>query len=140
MASDFPIQTGALPWRRVGGDRLEVLLITSRRSGRWLIPKGWPMAGLSLADAAAQEAFEEAGVEGRIEPEPAGWLLHAKQHELRGAITVRIAVHRLAVERELATWPEIGQRARRWFSLEQAAEQVSSAELARLIKQLGCRE
>ena len=115
---------------------MEVLLVTSRRSGRWLIPKGWPMAGLSLAQAAAQEAYEEAGVHGIIEPDPLGWLTHDKQHDLFGAMTVRIAVHALAVQRELATWPELGQRKRRWFSLKQAVEQVDSAELAGLIRRL----
>ncbi len=136
--SDLPIQTGALPWR-VRDGRIEVLLVTSRRSGRWLIPKGWPMAGLSLAEAAAQEAYEEAGIEGRIQPEPVGWLVHDKQHDLFGAITVRIAVHLLAVNRVLCSWPVIGQRKRRWFSVKQAAEQVQSAELAALIQRLKLR-
>jgi len=134
--AELPIQTGALPWRQDGNGRVEVLLVTSRRSGRWLIPKGWPMAGRSLAEAAAQEAFEEAGVEGEIDFTPVGWMTHAKQHVLFGSIIVRIAVHRLAVGRELASWPELGQRKRRWFSPKQAAEQVDSPELARMIRQL----
>jgi len=140
--ADLATQTGALPWRQDRNGRVEVLLVTSRRSGRWLIPKGWPMAGRSLAEAAAQEAFEEAGVEGEIESTPVGWMTHAKQHVLFGPITVRIAVHRLTVERELATWPEVGQRKRRWFSPKQAAEQVDSPELALMIRQLksGSRE
>lgn len=132
----LPIQTGALPWRQAGDGRLEVLLVTGRRSGRWLIPKGWPMPGRSLAEAAAQEAFEEAGVEGRIEPDPLGWFEHNKQHVLFGSVIVRIAVHRLAVDRELASWPEAGQRKRCWFGLKKGAEQVHSPDLARMIRQL----
>ena len=136
MVAVLPIQTGALPVRQTGDGRLEVLLVTSRRSGRWLIPKGWPMPGRSLAEAAAQEAFEEAGVEGRIEPDPLGWVKHYKQHVLFGAITVQIAVHRLTVDRELASWPEIGQRKRCWFGVKQGAEQVQSPDLARMIRRL----
>jgi len=134
--ADLLIQTGALPWRRTRDDRLEVLLVTGRKSGRWLIPKGWPMSGKNLAEAAAQEAFEEAGVEGSIEPEPLGWFVHEKQHVLFGTMAVRIAVHRLAVERVLATWPEIDQRQRRWFTVKEASEQVKSPALAALIRQL----
>lgn len=133
--AELPIQTGALPWR-VHDGRLEVLLVTSRRSGRWLIPKGWPMAGLTLAEAAAQEAYEEAGVRGIIDRDPLGWLIHDKQHDLFGPMRVRIAVHGLAVERELSSWPEVGQRKRRWFGRRQAVEQVDSPELAALIQQL----
>jgi 8-oxo-dGTP pyrophosphatase MutT (NUDIX family) len=94
------------------------------------------MIGRTLAEAAAQEAFEEAGVEGQIEDNPVGWLTHDKQHVVLGQITVRIAVHRLAVERELAHWPEAGQRKRRWFTPERAAEHVNSPDLARMIQQL----
>lgn len=115
---------------------MEVLLVTSRRSGRWLIPKGWPMEGLSLAEAAAREAYEEAGVHGIIDQAPFGWFTHDKQHDLFGPMTVRIAVHLLAVDRELSSWPELGERKRRWFSPRQAIEQVQSEELAALIRQL----
>ena len=94
------------------------------------------MAGKSLADAAAQEAFEEAGVRGRIDPEPLGWFEHDKQHAVYGSIRVRIAVHPLAVERQQTRWPESGERKRRWFSLKRAAAEVESGDLAKLILQL----
>ena len=60
------LQTGALPWRRAKGDQLEILLVTGRLSGRWIVPKGWPMRGKTMAKAAAQEAYEEAGVRGKV--------------------------------------------------------------------------
>ena len=128
-AKKLPVQTGALPWRWGRNKRLEVLLVTGRRSRRWMIPKGWPMAGKTLAEAAAQEAFEEAGVKGKIDPEPIGSFSHTKQSLPTGTLEVNILVHSLCVERELSKWPEAGQRRRKWFSIEDAAEKVDSDEL-----------
>ena len=68
----MPLQTGALPWRLTQSSKPEVLLVTGRRSGRWMIPKGWPMIGKSLAAAAEREAFEEAGISGSIDSRPLG--------------------------------------------------------------------
>ncbi len=132
----LPIQTGALPWRIGRGKRAEVLLVTGRRSGRWMIPKGWPIQGMSLAKAAAQEAFEEAGVEGSVDDKPLGNFRHTKQHLTLGLLDVSIVVHSLAVERELPEWPEHGQRQRKWFSIKQAAQTVDSDELKLLILEL----
>jgi 8-oxo-dGTP pyrophosphatase MutT (NUDIX family) len=133
-----PIQSGALPWRlKRSKKKPEVLLVTGRRSGRWMIPKGWPMPGKSLADSAAREAFEEAGIKGRIEPIPIGSFRHVKQHLLFGTIEVDIFVHTLAVERELGNWPEKGERSRRWFAVDEAAERVDSDELKLLIVEFG---
>ena len=131
--TDRPLQTGALPWRIGRKKRFEVLLVTGRRSRRWTIPKGWPMAGKSLAEAAAQEAFEEAGVRGTIDPVPVGTFDHTKQNLPSGLLDVRILVHPLNVDRELSKWPELGQRRRKWFSVEEAAEKVDSEELRALI-------
>ena len=134
-ATELPIQTGALPWRVGRKKRIEVLLVTGRRSQRWTIPKGWPMAGKSLAEAAEQEAFEEAGVKGAIDPRPLGSFVHTKQNLPTGFLDVSIVVHPMCVERELPKWPEIGQRKRRWFSLKAAASRVDSEELGALIMQ-----
>jgi 8-oxo-dGTP pyrophosphatase MutT (NUDIX family) len=130
------LQTGALPWRFSDDAGLEVLLITGRRSSRWLLPKGWPMLGKTLAAAAAQEAFEEAGVIGRVDPAPLGAYLHTKQHVTLGDMKTRIIVHTLLVEQELTTWPESSQRQRRWFEVEQAARKVEAEGLADLILEL----
>src|SRR6266550_2347263 len=100
-----PVQSGALPWRLKRRRKAEVLLVTGRRSGRWMIPKGWPVAGKSLADSAAQEAFEEAGIKGKVDPTPIGTFRHVK-HLLFGTLEVDIVVHPLAVKSELGDWPE----------------------------------
>lgn len=133
-AGDLPVQTAALPWRCTKAGDLQILLITGRKSPRWLIPKGWPMQGKTLAEAAAQEAFEEAGVEGAIEPKPIGKFGHVKQHAMLGEMAVSVLVHPLAVRQELAEWPERQERSRRWFSLSDAAAAVASEELAALIR------
>ena len=89
-----PVQSGALPWRLKSRKKPEVLLVTGRRSGRWMIPKGWPIPGKSLAFSAAREAFEEAGIEGKVDPQPIGTFRHVKQHILFGELEVDILVHR----------------------------------------------
>jgi 8-oxo-dGTP pyrophosphatase MutT (NUDIX family) len=133
--TELPTQTGALPWRLSAKSGIEVLLVTGRRSGRWTIPKGWPMPGKSLAEAAEQEAFEEAGVKGTINPEPIGTFRHVKQQLAFGDLEVNIVVHPLWVDRELPKWPELGQRKRKWFSAKDAAKRVDSPELSALIRQ-----
>jgi 8-oxo-dGTP pyrophosphatase MutT (NUDIX family) len=101
-----------------------------------MIPKGWPVVGKSMADSAAQEAFEEAGIKGKVDPRPIGTFRHVKQR-LLGELTVDIQVHPMAVKREFGDWPERGQRTRKWFKVEDAAEQVDSEELRGLIVRLG---
>ena len=135
--SAVPLQSGVLAWRLKSRKKAEVLLVTSRRSGRWMIPKGWPMPGKSLADSAAQEAFEEAGIEGAVDPTPIGTFRHVKQHILLGRIEVDILVHPFAVEREFSDWPEKSERNRKWFAIEAAASRVDSTELKALIVQFG---
>lgn len=131
--TELPIQTGVLACRLGRKKRFEVLLVTGRRSRKWMIPKGWPMPGKSLAEAAAQEAFEEAGVKGKVDPEPLGSFRHVKQSLPIGELEVNILVHEMLVDREFPKWPEFGQRRRKWFSVAEAAERVDSDELKRLI-------
>ncbi|MGH6985584.1 MAG: NUDIX hydrolase [Caulobacteraceae bacterium] len=125
-------QVGALPWRR--GPGLQVLLITSRETGRWLIPKGWPMAGLSDAEAAAREAAEEAGVEGRIGEEALGAYAYVKFAKSGEGFACKVQVFPLEVERTLASWREMGQRRLWWTSPEEAADSVLERGLSRLIR------
>ena len=132
---EVPTQTGALPWRLAPKNGIEVLLVTGRKSGRWTIPKGWPMPGKTLAEAAAQEAFEEAGVRGTINPTPIGTFRHVKQLNVVGDIEVDIVVHPMWVDRELDKWPENGQRKRKWFKPKEAAKRVDSPELSEMIRQ-----
>jgi 8-oxo-dGTP pyrophosphatase MutT (NUDIX family) len=103
-----------------------------------MIPKGWPMFGKSLAASAEREAFEEAGISGTIDPHPLGSFRYVKRNVF-GDMEVEILVHPMAVEAELADWPERGQRLRRWFPLNKAGEHVESRELQELIMTLGKR-
>ncbi len=129
------LQFAALPYRIIDG-RVQVLLITSRESGRWLIPKGWPMPGRTSPEAAAQEAFEEAGVTGKIEDEPVGTYDYVKRLK-DGAAPCRVIVFPLAVEQERRSWREQKQRIRRWTDWRAAADAVQEPDLAELIKRFG---
>ncbi|WP_245620082.1 NUDIX hydrolase [Phenylobacterium immobile] len=126
-------QYAALPWRRGGDGVLEILLITSRETRRWVIPKGWPMKGKTSAAAAAREAFEEAGVSGQTAKKPLGAFHYDKRLSSGRLQRVRVSVFALKVEAEAETWPEIGQRDRLWASLADAAERVDEPELKALI-------
>jgi 8-oxo-dGTP pyrophosphatase MutT (NUDIX family) len=126
-------QVAALPWRRLADGAVSVLLITSRETHRWVIPKGWPMPGRSDPMAAAQEAYEEAGVVGEAEPQPIGDYGYGKR--LRGGRLhgVRVQVYALEVFVEQPTWPEQGQRDKMWTSPAVAALLVDEPELRALI-------
>ena len=128
-------QCAALPLRRVNG-RLEVLLVTSRETKRWVIPKGWLIAGLTAAQSAAREAHEEAGVEGRIAPAPLGSFVYEKRLKDGVLRPVRVEVFRLDVEAELDAWPEAVERSRRWMAPAEAAMLVAEPELAVLLQGL----
>lgn len=134
---EAPLQVAALPYRRRSDGTLEVLLVTSRGTGSWILPKGWPMAGKTLAEAAAQEAYEEAGVRGRARQEEIGRFAHAKSQLLAEPLHCEVAVFPMAVERELAVWPERRQRTRAWFAVEEAAAAVKSSVLASIIRSVG---
>lgn len=111
------IQCGALCWRENGPD-VEILLVTSRDTGRWVIPKGWPMVGKTLAEAAAQEAWEEAGIRGVIHPVPIGSYRYTKPEQ---GVELEVVVFSLSVTRAATKFPESKQRRRTWLSLEKAA-------------------
>src|SRR5437773_2370121 len=76
------IQYAALPYR-VSGSKTEVLLVTSRRTRRWIVPKGWPVESLEPSACAAVEALEEAGVSGQVEQKPIGHYRYLKHHKSR---------------------------------------------------------
>ncbi len=126
------LQVAALPWRHEADGRVRVLLVTSRGTGRWIVPKGWPMTGKRSHQAAAQEAWEEAGVRGEIEDRASGAFGYLKT---RGGdrFPCRVEVFALRVTEELPDWPERSQRDRRWAPPEEAARMVQEKALARLI-------
>ncbi|MCZ8315449.1 NUDIX hydrolase [Phreatobacter sp.] len=128
------LQYAALPFR-VGDDgAVEVLLITSRTTRRWIIPKGWPMGKLAPRKVAATEASEEAGVEGSTSRRPIGRYGYDKV--LSNGTTVRCAVdvYALEVQKQRSSWPERKRRERRWVPVEEAADMVSDTELAAIVR------
>lgn len=127
-----PLQVAALPWRRGADGAIEVLLVTTRGTGQWMVPKGWPMVGKTWPEAAAQEAWEEAGVRGKAGTVELGRFRHDKTGLLQ-SLPCTVAVFPLAVAEELERWPERGERTRRWFTLAEARANVRSPALASII-------
>lgn len=126
-------QVAALPWRR-GPDGLEIMLVTSRETRRWVIPKGGRMPGKTDAEAAAIEAVEEAGVQGHVGAEPLGTFRYLKVLKRRAARWCVVAVYPLEVFIQQGAWKEQDQRDRLWMSVEQAAACVSELDLAEMIR------
>lgn len=131
---DLVPQVAALPIRRNPDGSYSVLLVTSRRTRRWVIPKGWPKRDCEDHATAAQEAHEEAGVLGAAHGESIGSYVYQKRRRA-GVTTVRVSVYLLAVTEELADWPERQQRERAWFTPSEAAAKVDEPELQDLLRQ-----
>lgn len=130
-------QVGALPVRWTG-DELRVLLVTSRETQRWIIPKGWRMRGRSNAEAAAQEALEEAGVRGRVRNKPIGRYVYAKRR-LGGTEDCKITTYLLEVTDELDAFPEMAERQRSWFTIAEAEACADDEGLRDILRTLGPR-
>jgi 8-oxo-dGTP pyrophosphatase MutT (NUDIX family) len=128
-------QVAALPVRRVKSGAFEILLVTSRSTGRWIIPKGWPSKRLKDHRAAAREAKEEAGVEGKIKRKAIGSYRYVKT-EIGPDDPVDVVVFLLSVRKEHKRWPEKKHRKRAWVALDGAAEKVQESELAVLLETL----
>jgi 8-oxo-dGTP pyrophosphatase MutT (NUDIX family) len=129
-------QYAALVWRRRKG-QVEVLLVTSRETRRWIIPKGWPMKNRSPHEAAAREAFEEAGVEGKPVETPLGAFHYDKLLKSGDVRHCAVEVFSMKVVKTLEKWPEKGQRERKWFPAQEAAGLVAEPELAAIIQAFG---
>jgi len=130
-------QYAALPYR--GEPLTEVLLVTSRETGRWVIPKGWPMVGKAAWAAAAQEALEEAGVTGEIDRSPLGVYPYVKYLRSGRGQACKVKVFPLKVTGQMEDWPEKDQRATQWFAWPEAASAVQELRLGRLIRRFGKR-
>jgi 8-oxo-dGTP pyrophosphatase MutT (NUDIX family) len=126
-------QVGALIWR-FEKSILQVLLVTSRDTGRFVIPKGWTEKKLSDPDAAANEAFEEAGIRGVIANEPLGTYAYIKVMGPGFALPCVITVYAMEANVELSKWPEMRERTRHWMTLDTAAASVDEVELKMLIE------
>ena len=113
---------------------LKILLISDRKKKKWLIPKGWPVKGLTFPQSAAQEAQEEAGVEGIISPQPLSDFGYHKKTTKWQTIPFRVIVYGLLVTEQDAEWKEKDQRDRLWCSLPQAIDKVNEQNLTKVLK------
>lgn len=125
------LQFAVLPWRRV--ERIEIMLVSSRETGRWVLPKGWPMKGIKPHNAAAREALEEAGILGKVAKSPLGGYSYAKRLENGSVQICQVQVFAFEVERERNSWLEKHERTRKWFAVADAAEAVEEPELREVI-------
>ncbi|ABC89617.1 probable NTP pyrophosphohydrolase protein, MuT/nudix family [Rhizobium etli CFN 42] len=125
-------QYGALCYRVGDGDKLEVLLMTSRDTGRWVIPKGWPMNGKCAHEVAAQEAMEEAGVKGSVEMETLGAYTYPKVLRDGVRVSCKVQVYPLEVTGIAKNFKEKGERTIEWVSFDEAAGRVREPELRHL--------
>ena len=130
------LQVAALPWR-TRKDRIEICLVTSRGTGRWILPKGWPEKHLSHSEAAAAEAFEEAGLRGTADAEPCGSFRASKGVDPDMQLNVRQDVYLLPEPVQLNEFPEKGERKVRWMTLQAAIEAADEPGLKSLLASLG---
>ncbi len=134
MTTEPRVQYAALPYRQ-GGESIEILLVTSLGTKRWIIPKGWPMSGREPHESAAREALEEAGVVGVIGSEPIGTYRYEKRRKSGATVPCTVEVFALDVGAQRKRWPEKGQREMQWLPPEEAAQTVSDEGLGDIIRE-----
>lgn len=127
-------QVAALPWRRTPQGGIEVLLITSRETRRWVIPKGWPIKGLASHQAAEREAYEEAGVRGEVAKRKLGAFHYDKRLNNGRVQRIKVTVFALKVVSEGDAFPEAEEREKLWTAPAAAADLVQEIELAALLR------
>jgi 8-oxo-dGTP pyrophosphatase MutT (NUDIX family) len=128
------IQYAALPHRFTPTAAFEILLVTTRRSKRWIIPKGWPIKGLRPAKSAAREAFEEAGVRGKIGAKSIGLFKYNKLLDEQGIeVSCEVKVFPLLVKRQSDSWPELEQRLVQWVDSAKAVSLIEERQLKKLV-------
>ncbi len=130
---DMRSQFAALCFR-MRKNKPEVLLITTRGTGRWIVPKGWPMQGKTPAVAALTEAWEEAGVKGKVYDQCLGVFSYHKDLSPIHEAPCLALVYPVKVDSISRKYPEVGQRRRKWFRLKAAAEKVSEPELSQILR------
>ncbi|MER8868129.1 NUDIX hydrolase [Mesorhizobium sp. M0751] len=126
------LQVAALPWRD-SDDGVEIMLITSRDTGRWVLPKGWPEAKEPLCEAAAREAGEEAGLRGTISHHEAGRYFYAKVLDSGEEVPCEVLVFPLQVDKVADRWKEKRARTRKWVSAAEAVGMVHEPDLRQII-------
>ena len=126
------LQVAALPWRKTKRG-VEVMLVTSRDTGRWVLPKGWPEFGEQFCEAAAREAGEEAGLKGAISTHEAGRYYYSKGLAGGDSVRCEVLVYPLEVDGVAGKWKEKGQRKRKWLTPAKAAEMVAERDLGEVI-------
>ena len=131
--TELRAQFAALCWRVQDG-KVQVLMITSRGTRRWILPKGWAMEGLTPAEAVAVEAWEEAGVTGKVVDRCLG--IYSYEKELQGdqSFPCIAMVYPIKVKELARKYPEANQRRRKWMSPKKAAEKVAEPELAQILR------
>ena len=134
------VQYAALPYRRKGKSPTEVLLVTSRETGRWIIPKGWPAKGKSPHKSAAREAREEAGVVGSVKRRSLGAFSYKKRLKSGKVVACEVQVFALKVKRQEARWLEKGERKLKWLPRTKAAKKVGDDVLGTIIRTLHKRK
>jgi 8-oxo-dGTP pyrophosphatase MutT (NUDIX family) len=128
-------QVAAIPFQVTEGGELQVMLITSRATRRFIVPKGWPMKHKNGRKAAAVEAREEAGITGRVLKTAAGSYRYWKRLD-SGFVLVEVTAYLLAVEKVFQDWKESQARARVWLASRDAAALIDEPELAALLNSL----
>jgi 8-oxo-dGTP pyrophosphatase MutT (NUDIX family) len=127
-------QFAALPYRVGTARRPEIMLLTSRETGRWVIPKGWPIKGLKPHQVAAQEAYEEAGLVGSITSKRPVGIYHYVKQFAAGGLLCEVRVFLFRVDQQLDDWPEKGQRETSWLDGAEAAVLVDEGGLAEIVR------
>jgi 8-oxo-dGTP pyrophosphatase MutT (NUDIX family) len=128
------VQYAALPFRRRAHSRVQVMLVTSRETGRWVIPKGWPMKRKAPHASAAREALEEAGLVGTVGRDSLGTYSYKKRLNSGAIVTCDVRVFPLEVKRQRKQWLEKEERKFHWFSAKGAADAVHEPALSDIIR------
>lgn len=131
--SDMRTQFAALCYR-IRNDKPEILLVTSRGSGRWILPKGWPIAGKTPGECALVEAWEEGGVQGKAHEQCLGVFSYNKSTDPDHTLPCLGLIYPIKVKSLATEYPEAGQRKRKWLRPKKAAARVDEPELAVLLR------
>jgi 8-oxo-dGTP pyrophosphatase MutT (NUDIX family) len=137
--SDVRAQFAALCYRVVK-DKVQVLVISSRGTGRWILPKGWPMDGKTPAEAALQEAWEEAGVIGKVVSAPLGLYSYQKVQDHAHDFPCIAVVYAVKVKSLSKDFPEAGERRVKWVGRKKAAKLVDEPELSQILRDFDPRK